>query len=47
MSNAFQELYDNTNGLQDAFIGYWQAVVSVFKNNPYVLGFELINEPVC
>lgn len=42
---AFQALYDNTNGLQDSFSEYWLTVVAAFRGNPYVVGYELINEP--
>lgn len=42
---AFQALYDNTDGIQDAFGAFWAGVAERFKTNPYVLGYELINEP--
>lgn len=42
---AFQALYDNTNGLQESFAGSWAAVAAYFATNPYVLGYELLNEP--
>jgi len=45
VGNAFQELYDNTRGLQDEFAAYWQAVAAAFADSPYVLGYEIINEP--
>ncbi|KNC51965.1 endoglycoceramidase [Thecamonas trahens ATCC 50062] len=35
VSYAYQGLYDNHNGTLDSF----------FKDNPYVLGYELLNEP--
>ena len=47
VGDAFQSLYDNSNHLQDYFIQFWEQVANTFKNNPFVLGFELINEPVC
>jgi len=47
VGNGFQQLYDNTNNLQDHFIEYWQQIAQTFKNNEYVLGYELINEPWC
>ena len=46
VSNAFQHLYDNKRGLQDQFVNYWKQVASTFKENPFVLGYELLNEPV-
>lgn len=47
VGNAFQQLYDNTNGLQDQFVSFWEQVAQTFKDNQYVLGYELINEPWC
>lgn len=29
----------------DKFEAYWLQVAKVFKNNPYVIAYELINEP--
>jgi len=31
----------------DRFIAYWEVVTAAFKDSPYVIGYELINEPVC
>ena len=31
--------------MQDAFLKFWEVVADRFKSNPYVLGYELINEP--
>ena len=45
LSYGFQNLYDNINGIQDDFIHFWQKSLEVWKNNPYILGCELINEP--
>lgn len=42
---GFQCLYDNVDGLWDAFAGYWAAVASRFAHTDNVLGYELINEP--
>jgi len=38
-------IYDNHNQLRDKFANYWAKVASEFADNPYVLGFELLNEP--
>jgi endoglycosylceramidase len=43
--SAFEMLYQNTNGLQDKFLAYWDAVASYFATNPYVIGYDPINEP--
>ncbi|KAG0618715.1 hypothetical protein M758_4G087200 [Ceratodon purpureus] len=45
VSRAFQSLYENTWGWADLFARYWQVVASTFRNQPGVLGYELINEP--
>ena len=44
-SYGFQCLYDNVDGLWDAFAGYWTTVVTYFKDRTNVIGYELINEP--
>lgn len=46
VANAFQNMYDDKDGLQALFVGYWQQLAVAFKGNPYVLGYELFNEPV-
>lgn len=44
-TSAFQNLYDNTYGLQDAFANFWKIVATTFQSYPSVIGYELINEP--
>ena len=44
VGTAFQDFYDNTHGMQDAFAAYWTTVAKHFANNPYVLSYELLNE---
>jgi endoglycosylceramidase len=41
---AFQDLYDNVNGMRDHFAKFWSKISSSFKNKA-ILGYELINEP--
>lgn len=41
---AFQDLYDNTNGMRDYFGKFWAKVASSFKHKN-ILGYEIINEP--
>eukprot|EP01035_Chromulina_nebulosa_P021379 gene21379-27696_t len=45
VSKAFQCLYDNTDSLWDSLAGYWVQIANRFKSYPYVLGYELMNEP--
>ncbi len=40
-----QSIYDNEQDLQDRFAMFWSKVSQHFSGNPYVLGYELINEP--
>jgi len=42
---AFQNLYDNVEGVQDNFGEFWRRVAERFDTNDYVMGYELINEP--
>eukprot|EP01084_Bolivina_argentea_P073851 133991_1 len=44
-SSAFQRLYENYNGLRDAFADYWGILAIQFKDVPGIIGFELLNEP--
>ena len=44
-SVAFQNLYNNTAGLRDAWAGFWAKTAAVFRGYPSVIGYELINEP--
>eukprot|EP00820_Chromera_velia_P000028 Cvel_168.t2-p1 / transcript=Cvel_168.t2 / gene=Cvel_168 / organism=Chromera_velia_CCMP2878 / gene_product=Endoglycoceramidase, putative / transcript_product=Endoglycoceramidase, putative / location=Cvel_scaffold10:218514-220292(+) / protein_length=593 / sequence_SO=supercontig / SO=protein_coding / is_pseudo=false len=43
-ADAWNELYRSTD-LQAAFGAYWGTVASVFQDSPYVLAYELLNEP--
>lgn len=43
--HSFQNLWDNTEGIQDALIATWVEVVKATASNEMVLGYDLINEP--
>jgi len=45
VGELFQNLYENKEHMQDHFIDYWKQVVTYFKDEPNVLGYELLNEP--
>ena len=45
LAQGFQDFYDNKNGMLDYFIKFWQLSLKLWKNNPYILGCEIINEP--
>ena len=38
-------MYDNEQQIQNGFAKFWGEVAKRFKDNPYVLGYELLNEP--
>ena len=42
---AWQSFYDNEQQIQDQFVLFWGVVAKRFARNPYVLGYELLNEP--
>jgi endoglycosylceramidase len=45
---TFEALYDTSDaskGLLSAWAGFWTHVAEEFKDNEFVLGYELINEP--
>jgi len=44
-ADIFGRLYNNTYGLQDRFINYWKKVAQRFASNPYVIGYDPLNEP--
>lgn len=43
--HAWQNFWDNTNGIQDACVRAWSALVSQTAQYENVLGYDLINEP--
>lgn len=44
-SRAFDNLYANTAGVADHYAAAWRAVAQRFRDVPYVMGYDLINEP--
>jgi hypothetical protein len=42
---GFEALYKNTQNLRDKFVAYWDKTSARFGNNPYVVGFDPLNEP--
>ncbi|KAJ3013606.1 UNVERIFIED_CONTAM: hypothetical protein HDU68_000623 [Siphonaria sp. JEL0065] len=45
VSKAYQNLYDNTNGILDSLLDFWEIVARHFVNFDNILGHDLINEP--
>ncbi|MBI3171121.1 MAG: cellulase family glycosylhydrolase [Hydrocarboniphaga effusa] len=44
-SRAFDNFWDNKEGLWDHYRSAWKAVASKWKDQPYLMGYDLINEP--
>lgn len=42
---AFQKLYTNHDKFWTQYAKAWQAVANKWKGDPYLLGYEIINEP--
>ena len=43
--SSFGALFDNEFDLNDKFVSYWGSVAERFAKNPYVVGFDPLNEP--
>ena len=44
-SSAYRNFYENRANIQDKFVEFWKKVVTRFKDNEYILGYDLWNEP--
>lgn len=44
-ATAFQDLYDNTNGMLDDLGDFWAHAAQAFAGAAGVIGYEIINEP--
>ncbi|MBB1455717.1 cellulase family glycosylhydrolase [Pseudoalteromonas sp. SG43-5] len=42
---SWEDLYLNKNNEQKTYINAWKHVWEAFKNNDYVIGYDLVNEP--
>ena len=45
-ADGFSRIYSNKDQYQDRFIQFWNVTSKHFANNPYVVGYDLINEPL-
>lgn len=45
VGNAFGRLYNNYDGLGDAFAAYWKKLASEYVETTNVVGYNLLNEP--
>ena len=44
-ATAYQDIFDNNHGMRDDLVGFWTKSAEFWKDEPGVVGFELINEP--
>ena len=42
---AYQDIYDNTNGMLDDLANFWHHSAAHFSKNKAVIGYEIMNEP--
>ena len=45
VSTVFDNFWANKDGVQDGWIAYWKLVAQRYKNQPYSMGYDLMNEP--
>jgi hypothetical protein len=45
VSTVFDNFWANKNGLLDNWVTFWKQVAAKYKNQPYSMGYDLINEP--
>ncbi|HWM74954.1 MAG TPA: cellulase family glycosylhydrolase [Nocardioides sp.] len=44
-STVFDEFWANKHGLLDGWVGAWRVAARRWKHQPYLMGYDLINEP--
>lgn len=45
LSTVFDQFWANTGGLQEGWAAAWQAVAARWRQQPYSMGYDLLNEP--
>ncbi|MCB1027350.1 MAG: cellulase family glycosylhydrolase, partial [Microthrixaceae bacterium] len=45
VTRAWNNFYDNTDGIRDRFAASWAAIADRFEGRPEVAGFDVLNEP--
>ncbi|MEU6582903.1 cellulase family glycosylhydrolase [Nocardia sp. NPDC046763] len=45
VARAFQNFYDDTQGIQGHLVNTWAKLAAEFKDEPAIAGYDLINEP--
>lgn len=46
VQQAFNDFWDNKNGMQDKFVRLWKKIVSEFKDFDNVIAYDFLNEPM-
>ena len=44
-ATAYQDIYDNKHGMLDDLSAFWSYSADQFKDEPAVIGYEIMNEP--
>ena len=42
-ATAFQDIYDNKNGMLDDLAAFWRYSAQQFRNEPAIIGYEIMN----
>ncbi len=45
LSTVFDNFWANRNGLLDGWVAAWRVAAQTWKNQPYSMGYDLMNEP--
>ncbi len=45
VQREWENYYTNVNGVRDSFTNMWQHVATFFKDEPNLIGYEVLNEP--
>jgi endoglycosylceramidase len=45
VSSAWSYFFENKDGVQDKMMRYWEVVSGHFKDNPNIIGYDILNEP--
>ena len=45
LTSIYSQFYKNEKGILDKFVSFWKVLATKFRNNQYVIGYDLWNEP--
>ena len=43
--DAYEALFTNYKSLTDKFVAFWDMLSSRFASNPYIIGYDALNDP--